>query len=54
MKKREKKKCLNVQMILKGLISCEPLLILEGGNNAPQEPYIQKARVVSTIVFFLE
>ncbi|MBP6458713.1 MAG: SIMPL domain-containing protein [Crocinitomicaceae bacterium] len=26
----------------------------EGSNNAPQEPYIQKARVVSTIVFFLE
>jgi hypothetical protein len=26
----------------------------EGSNNVPQEPYIQKARVVSTIVFFLE
>ncbi|MDD3773362.1 MAG: SIMPL domain-containing protein [Weeksellaceae bacterium] len=26
----------------------------EEGSEAPQEPYIQKARVVSTIVFFLE
>jgi hypothetical protein len=25
-----------------------------GSSSAPQEPYIQKARVVSTIVFFLE
>jgi uncharacterized protein len=25
-----------------------------GGNENPKEPYIQKARVVSTIVFFLE
>jgi len=26
----------------------------ESGSNTPEEPYIQKARVVSTIVFFLE
>jgi len=26
----------------------------EDGGSAPQEPYIQKARVVSTIVFFLD
>jgi len=26
----------------------------DDGSNAPDEPYIQKARVVSTIVFFLE
>jgi hypothetical protein len=26
----------------------------EAGSNAPEEPFIQKARVVSTIVFFLE
>jgi len=26
----------------------------EPGSSAPEEPYIQKARVVSTIVFFLE
>ncbi|MCL2290153.1 MAG: SIMPL domain-containing protein [Bacteroidetes bacterium] len=26
----------------------------DGDSNAPDEPYIQKARVVSTIVFFLE
>jgi hypothetical protein len=26
----------------------------ESGSSAPKEPYIQKARVVSTIVFFLE
>lgn len=37
-----------------GQISLAGRYYNEEGSNAPQKPYIQKARVVSTIVFFLE
>lgn len=37
-----------------GQISIASKYYNEEGSNAPSEPYIQKARVVSTIVFFLE
>lgn len=37
-----------------GQISIASKYYNEEGSDAPSEPYIQKARVVSTIVFFLE